>query len=307
MNTTRKVAVSLMAASFLGATAVSTLAQQGATPETPKMERRMAHTGQGKRGGKRHGMRGGMQRAFERYDTNKDGVITQEEVDAAVVECFNDIAGEDGTITLEQYSAAWMERSLQPRVRAFQRLDRDGDGNGDLTRPAPQSGQSAGNQQDRGKRAMRGGHRRGGGRVIELMERFDIDKDGKVTRAEFDEMRAEAFGGADADGNSAITLEEFATIWQDLNSQRMTRGFRRSDSDGDLKVTQEEYAARSKNFVEMHDRNGDGVVKKADRRGGKHKGKKSHRSMKQQGKKGEPRKTQAQEAAPATGARKIDI
>ncbi len=323
MNTTRKIAVSLMAVSFLGATALPTMAQQSATPAAPKMEKRMAHAGPGKRGGgKRHGMRG-MQRAFERYDTNKDGVITQEEVDAAVVERFNDIAGEGGTITLEQYRAAWMERSLQPRVRAFQRLDRDGDGNvtreefdlasgrmfdrldrdgnGELTRPTPD--QSAGNRQDRGQRGMRG-HRRGGGRVLELMERFDVDKDGKITRAEFDEVRAQAFGGADADSNNAITLEEFATIWQDLNSRRMTRGFQRLDSDGNLSVTQEEYAARSKDFVEKHDRNGDGVVTKADRRG-KHKGK--HRSMKQRGKKGEPRKTGAQEAAPNSAARKIDI
>lgn len=324
MNTTRKIAVSLMAASFLGATALPVMAQQNTTPQTPKMEKRMAHAGQGKRGGgKRHGMRN-MRRAFERYDTNKDGVITQDEVDAAVIARFNDIAGDDGTITLEQYRAAWMERSLQPRVRAFQRLDRDGDGNvtreefdlasermftrldrdgnGELTRPAPD--QSAGQKKDRGKGAMRGS-RRGGGRVMELMERFDLDKDGKITRAEFDAVRAEAFGEADADGNTSITLEEFATIWQDLNGNRMTRGFQRLDSDGDLKVTQEEYSARSKNFVEKNDRNGDGVVTKADR-GGKHKGKKGHRSMKQKGQKGEPRKAGAQDTKSGS-ARKIDI
>ena len=149
------------------------------------------------------------------------------------------------------------------------------------------------------------GSRRGGGRVIKLMERFDLDKDGKITRAEFDAVRAEAFGEADADSNTSITLEEFATIWQDLNGNRMTRGFKRLDSDGNLKVTQEEYSARSKNFVEKKDRNGDGVVTKADR-GDKHKGKKGNRSMKQKGQKGEPRKAGAQDTK-AGSARKIDI
>ncbi|MCR9139274.1 MAG: calcium-binding protein [Alphaproteobacteria bacterium] len=310
MNTTRKIVVSILATSFLGATALPTLAQQSATGESQKMEKRMAHKGASKRGG---GKRQGMKMAFERYDSNEDGVITQEEVDAVVVERFNDLAGDDNTITLEQYRDAWMERSADHQVRGFQRLDRDGDGavtkaeydsasermfsrldrdgNGELTRAtrnadksAKRSGQRDGNKSAKrsgghGKKGMRGGSHRGGGNVAALMERFDVDKDGKITRAEFDEVRAAVFGGADGDSNGSISLSEFATIWQDLNNDRIVRGFQRLDSDGDLKITQEEYAARSNDFVKKHDRNGDGVVTKADRGGGKHKGKKGHRSM----------------------------
>ncbi len=324
MNKTSKIMVTLLATSFLGATALPSVAQQSGTSQTPKMEKRMAHQGGGKRGGgKRHGMR----QAFERYDTNKDGVITQDEVDAAALERFNSIAGADGTITREEYAAAWAERTQRPRVRAFQRMDRDGDGNvtqaefdsasermfmrldrdgnGELTRPAPRTDESAGNTQGQNKRQMRGGGHRGGNRVVALMERFDLDKDGKITRAEFDEVRGRSFAGTDADGSGSITLEEFSTMWQDLNGERMVRGFQRLDADGNLSVTQEEYTARSQNFVERNDRNGDGVVTRADR--GKHKGKRGHhRSQKKPGQAAEPRKAGGP-STPAESKQAIDI
>lgn len=338
MNTTRKIIVSILATSFLGATALPTLAQQGAAGESQKMEKRMAHKGPSKRGG---GKRHGMKMAFERYDSNQDGVITQEEVDAVVVERFGELAGDDNTITLDQYREAWMERSSDRQVRAFQRLDRDGDGsvtqaeydnasermfnrldrdgNGELTRVTRDADKSAKRSGDRdgkksaqrsgghGKKGMRGGSRRGGGHVAMLMERFDVDKDGKITRAEFDEVRASTFGGADGDGNGAITLSEFATIWQDLNSDRIVRGFQRMDTDGDLKITQEEYAERSSDFVKMHDRNGDGVVTKADR-GGKHKGKKGQRSMHKRGDKAaQPEKAKAAPTGTSTATKALDI
>lgn len=339
MNTTRKIVVSILATSFLGATALPTLAQQGATGGSPKMEKRMAHKGASKRGG---GKRQGMKMAFERYDSNDDGVITQDEVDAVVVERFTGLAGEDGAITLEQYRDAWMERSNEPQIRAFQRLDGDGDGsvtqaeydsasnrmfsrldrdgNGELTRQtrsaeksAKRSGERDGQKSAKrsgghGKKGMRSGSHRGGGNVMALMERFDVDKDGKITRAEFDEVRASAFGGADADSSSSISLSEFATIWQDINNDRIVRGFQRMDADGDLKITQEEYAARSDDFVKMHDRNGDGVVTKADRGGGKHKGKKGHRSMnKPADKAGQPQKTRAGSVGSASRTKALDI
>ena len=302
MNTTRKVIVSILATSFLGATALPTLAQQSGG-SGQKAEKRMAHKGSDRKGGNRKSMR----QAFERYDGNKDGVITQDEVDAIVAERFAEIAGPDGTITLDQYRDAWTERSNRRQVRSFQRLDRDGDGsvtqseydnasdrmfsrldrdgNGELTIQRPD-----GRKADKGSKGHRKMGRGGHGNVTALMERFDVDKDGKITRAEFDEVRAGTFSGADADNSGGVTLEEFTTIWQDLNSDRITRGFQRLDADGDLAITQEEYAARSENFVEKHDRNGDGVVTKADRRGGKDRGKKSHRSMKKSGGKDMPKK-----------------
>ncbi|MCY6381172.1 EF-hand domain-containing protein [Hoeflea prorocentri] len=299
MSTPKKILVSLMATSFLGASLVPALAQSGTPGNKPVAEKRMAHAGAGKHGKRQ---RGAMKRAFERYDVNKDGVITQEEVDAVIVERFNAFSGDDDTISLEDFRAAWLDQSRDRMVRAFQRLDRDGDGaisaeeydtasermfsrldrdgDGELTRPAKGDQAKAGGKHGKkGKMAKRGGPRHGQG-AARLMERFDTDKDGKITRAEFDAVRAEIFGGADADGNQAVSLEEFTTIWQGMNDNRIVRGFQRYDADGDLSITLEEYTAGNADFVKKHDRNGDGVVTKADMKGGKHKGKRSGQHMK---------------------------
>lgn len=300
MSTTKKIFVSLMATSFLGASLVPALAQSSTPGSKPVAEKRMAHAGAAKHGKRQ---RGGMKRAFERYDVNKDGVITQEEVDTVIVDRFNSFSGDDSAISLDDFRAAWIDQSRDRMVRAFQRIDRDGngavtaeeydtasermfsrldrDGNGELTRPA--RGEQAKSGGKKGKMAKRAGPRKGKG-AARLMERFDTDKDGKITRAEFDAVRAEVFGGADANGNQAVSLEEFTTIWQGMNDNRIVGGFQRYDTDGDLSITLEEYTAGNSGFVKNHDRNGDGVVTKADRKGGKHHGKRSDRQMKKKGK-----------------------
>lgn len=289
MKTTQKVAATLLATTFLGASLVPALAQTTAADSKPAAEKRMAHGGYGKYGKRGHR---GMKRIFERYDANKDGVVTQDEVDAVIVERFNTIAGEDGVVTLDDYRTAWLERSRGRMVRAFQHLDRDGagavsteefnaasdrmfnrldrDGNGELTKPARDERADA--RTDRGKMDKRGGSRHGGRGAERLMEQFDVDKDGKITRTEFDEVRLSRFSGADGDGNQAVTLEEFVTVWQDMNSDRIVRGFQRLDADGDLKISKEEYSARTDDFVEQHDRNADGVVTTADEKRGRHDG-----------------------------------
>ena len=276
MNRTKKIAVSLLATTFMGASVLPALAQSASTDRKPAAEKRMAHAGSKH---SQRGMRGdrGMQRAFERYDVNKDGVITQEEVEAVIVERFNSFAGENGVITLDDFRSAWVENSRNPMVRAFQRLDSDGDGtvtaeefnassdamfnrldrdgNGELTRPG--RGERAGANKDsakpdqRGQRSMakRSGSRHGGHGAQRLMDRFDTDKDGKITRAEFDQVRTTLFGNADADNNQSVSLEEFATVWQEMNNEAIVRGFQRYDTNGDLSITLEEYTAGNIDFV----------------------------------------------------------
>lgn len=131
----------------------------------------------------------------------------------------------------------------------------------------------------------RGGSRHGGRGAERLMEQYDGDKDEKITRTEFDEVRLSQFSGADADGNQAVTLEEFVTVWQDKNSDRIVRGFQRLDVDGDLKVSREEYSARTSDFVEHHDRNGDGVVTTADENRGRRDGRRAGNCTDKQGEK----------------------
>ncbi|MEM8665463.1 MAG: hypothetical protein AAGF49_15240 [Pseudomonadota bacterium] len=81
----------------------------------------------GRRGGK-HGRRGGMQAILREADANNDRQLTQEEIDVFIKEKVEvGDANGDGNLTLEEFEAVWMDLSRRMMVRAFQRLDEDGD------------------------------------------------------------------------------------------------------------------------------------------------------------------------------------
>lgn len=89
------------------------------------------HHGWGHRGG-RYGKRGGrgwgMHRMMERFDTNEDGKLTQEEVDEARKTLLTKHdADKDGKLSLAEYEKLWLEVKRRRMVRSFQRTDQDGD------------------------------------------------------------------------------------------------------------------------------------------------------------------------------------
>jgi hypothetical protein len=69
---------------------------------------------------------------LDTFDTNKDGRITQEEIDAARQQQLAryDRNG-DGQLSLEEYQALWLDAMRERMVRQFQANDRDG--NGEIT------------------------------------------------------------------------------------------------------------------------------------------------------------------------------
>jgi Ca2+-binding EF-hand superfamily protein len=74
----------------------------------------------------RHGAMG--ERLLEQFDTDKDGKLTQEEVDkfrAGQLAEFD--ADKDGKLNLEEYQALWLDVMRERMVDAFQRHDGDGD------------------------------------------------------------------------------------------------------------------------------------------------------------------------------------
>ena len=111
-----------------------------------------------------------------------------------------------------------------------------------------------------------GHHGRGGGMFAHMAERYDTNKDGKVSQEEIDANRADWYGRFDADKDSAMTLKEFEALWLEANRQRMVREFQRFDKDGDAKLTLDEYKAPLASIVADMDRNGDNVLSKDDRR-----------------------------------------
>ncbi len=83
--------------------------------------------GHGKRG-KRHMMKG-VTKLFEEHDLNKDGSVTQAEVDTVRKSQLDKYdQNKDGTLSLGEFESLWAERMKPRMVDGFQRLDEDGSG-----------------------------------------------------------------------------------------------------------------------------------------------------------------------------------
>ncbi len=78
--------------------------------------------------GMMHGM-GRAVRMMETYDADKDGRVTQEEVDAFRADRLAKFdADGDGALSLAEYQALWLDAMRDRMVDRFQRHDDDGDG-----------------------------------------------------------------------------------------------------------------------------------------------------------------------------------
>jgi hypothetical protein len=65
---------------------------------------------------------------MEQYDTNKDGSLTQAEIDQVRKDRLAKFdADKDGKLDLKEYEALWLDAHRRQMVRDFQRLDTDGD------------------------------------------------------------------------------------------------------------------------------------------------------------------------------------
>ena len=108
------------------------------------------------------------------------------------------------------------------------------------------------------------GRRRHGGR--RLMERFDADKNGKLTQDELDTGRKELLARHDGNKDGTLSVDEFGNLWLEVKRQRMVRGFQRLDKDGDASITADEFLKPFANLIAKLDRNDDGVFDNTDRR-----------------------------------------
>lgn len=81
------------------------------------------------RGGHGHGMMMMMRSMMDRYDTNKDGAISQDEINANRTSWHTEFdANKDGNLDLKEFQQLWLKARNEEMVREFQRFDRDGDG-----------------------------------------------------------------------------------------------------------------------------------------------------------------------------------
>ena len=153
---------------------------------------------------------------------------------------------------------------------AFRGHDRDGERRGYGEHRGPRGGKYA----ERGGPRGHGGHkgpRAGGpggpGMAEFLIERFDVNEDGTITAEEIASVNAERVGNYDANGDNALTLEEFTALWTDTNKERIVREFQRLDPNGDATITLEEYSERFDKMMSRLDRNDDGAIEEDEMRG----------------------------------------
>jgi hypothetical protein len=117
MERRTKVLIAAGASALMGIVAVAGIAQAG-----------RGHGMHGMPG--MHGMhRGGVMAMLERYDANKDGGLSQEEIDSNRTQWHGEFdADKTGDLTLAEFEALWLKARRDMLVREFQEFDRDGDG-----------------------------------------------------------------------------------------------------------------------------------------------------------------------------------
>ena len=104
-------------------------------------------------------------------------------------------------------------------------------------------------------------------RFARLMERFDTNKDGKLTQKELDDARRALLAKHDGNKDGKLSLKEFESLWLEVRRRAMVRSFQRLDADGNAAVTVDEFLKPFSRLVERFDRNEDGALSKDDRRG----------------------------------------
>lgn len=101
-----------------------------------------------------------------------------------------------------------------------------------------------------------------------FMEFFDANQDGVVTMSELNEASKQRYAKMDADGNGAVTLEEFQAYLGDRKAQWREQRFAEMDGNGDNQISQQEYIQYKQQRAEQRyqemDANKDGVVSKEE-------------------------------------------
>ena len=103
-------------------------------------------------------------------------------------------------------------------------------------------------------------------RMIRMFEAYDANRDGKLTQAEIDEGRAAQVVRFDADGDGALSLQEYEGLWLEAMRARLVDRFQFLDEDGDGVVTQTEFAEPFARVVTFMDRNDDDAISREDMR-----------------------------------------
>jgi len=176
-----------------------------------------------------NGVHGGF---LKSADLNKDGVIDQTEFQTTRDKWFADLdTNKDGFVTADELKAFGDKMHAEWAKKHADQADND--------------------KPDANKKH--------GDFTQHILARVDTDKDGKISKAEFDGEGAKMFAKLDENGDGKIAENEMPQRhWARFGGEM----FDRMDGDKDGKVTKAEFAAAGDKMFQRMDKNGDGVIEK---------------------------------------------
>jgi Ca2+-binding EF-hand superfamily protein len=176
------------------------------------------------------GPNGGHGGFLKSADLNKDGVIDQSEFQQSRDKWFADLdSNKDGFVTADELKAFGEKMHAEWAKKHADQADK------------------ADANKKHGDFSQR------------ILGRVDTDKDGKISKAEFDAEGSKLFARLDDNGDGKIAANEMPQRHWARFGGRM---FDRMDADKDGKVTKAEFEAAGDKFFQRLDKNGDGIIEK---------------------------------------------
>jgi Ca2+-binding EF-hand superfamily protein len=222
------------------------------------------------------------------FDLNHDGKVTRDEFNKAVAKDFSDASHGQPTMSEDQFITSrtkdlhqrvtemfhrsdWngdgklsFDEFAAPTRAVFERMDRDGTGMASCSArrgeaeeaPQPQQrGRTTEANYNSRSRTSSGGSRGRGSFCAE----FDLNRDGKVTRAELDQGLHQQFQAATKNG-PFMSLDQLYGLELAHYREMDARIFQHMNTSYTGKLTLQEYAASEAKFFARLDKDGNGVI-----------------------------------------------
>jgi Ca2+-binding EF-hand superfamily protein len=222
------------------------------------------------------------ERFLGEFDMNKDNKVTHDEFNRTLAHEFSVATKGGPAMSLEQYASTHLKDLRDQANEQFHRIDWNGDGKlsqdeymagardqfeqmdrdgtGVISCSSSRGSRQPGNAgaKSRGSGSSGGGRGAGARGRTSLCFGDDLNRDGKVTRAEFDKATQQAFTGFAKGG--ALNPEQFYQLEAAQSRAISTRVFQRLDRDRDGKLTLSEFASSQERLFTRLDKNNDGVI-----------------------------------------------
>lgn len=217
------------------------------------------------------------------FDLKRDGRVTHDEFNRTLAHEFSVATGGTQSMTLEQYTAMhakdlreqaqqlfhsmnWkgdgklsMDEYMQAERSRFEYLDRDGAGAVSCRSSRGRTADTGSSSRGRSSYSDSSSRGFGGARGrTSICYTDDLNKDGQVTRAEFDKANAQQFNQFAKGG--AMSQEQFFQMLFAQSRAISERVFRRLDREGTGKITLQEWAQPQERLFVRLDKDNDGVV-----------------------------------------------